>query len=157
QFPATALLYRQGLVKSGDVMADLTLAVDDLLKLQGTSLPQDAAFDELRLKDVPSGTVVKPGQRIDPLIHYVGRTHVKFLPPGAKARSSTRLKPLSGFIDHKAKTVTSSTKEVKLDWGRGVLTIDAPAVQGASGDLAAAGEITLSDVTLNIPRDIAHA
>lgn len=157
QFPATALVYRQGLVQSGDVMADLTLAVDDLLKLSGTPLPQDAAFDELRLKDVPSGTVVKPGQRIDPLIHYVGRTNVTFLPPGSKAKSFTKLKPLAGFIDHQAKTVTSSTKEVKLDWGRGILTINAPAVQGASGNLAAAGEIKLSALTLAIPRDVAHA
>lgn len=157
QFPAAALLYRRGLVKSGDVMADLTLAVDDLLKLQGTSLPQDAAFDELRLKDVPSGTTVKPGQRIDPLIHYVGKTHVTFVPSGIKGSSATKLQPLSPFIDHKAKTVTSSTRELKLDWGRGVLTINAAAVQGASGDLAAAGEVKLSEITLNIPRDVAHA
>lgn len=157
QFPAAALIYRRGLVKSGEVMADVKLAVDDLLNLQGTPLPQDAAFDELRLKDVPTGTIVKPGQRIDPLIHYVGQTDVTFLPSGSKTHSSTKLQPLSPFIDHQAKTVTSSTRELKLDWGRGILTINAPAVQGASGDLAAAGEIKLSDLTLNIPRDVAHA
>ncbi|MGE0607998.1 MAG: hypothetical protein AB7O62_12960 [Pirellulales bacterium] len=157
QFPATALLYRQGLVKAGDVMADVTLAADDLLKLQGTPLPQDAAFDELRLKDVPTGTTIQPGQRIDPLIHYVGQTHVTFLPPGSKKGSSTKLLPLSSFIDHQAKMVASSTGQTMLDWGRGVLTIDAPAAQGASGDLLAAGEIKLSTVSLNIPRDVAHA
>jgi hypothetical protein len=157
QFPAAALIYRRGLVKSGDVMADVKLAVDDLLKLQGTPLPQDAAFDELRLKDVPSGLVVKPGQRIDPLIHYVGRTQVTFLPHGSKSRSSSVLKPLSKLIDHQAKTVTSSTQELKLDWGRGILTINAPSAQGASGDLAAAGEIKLAAITLSIPRDVAHA
>jgi hypothetical protein len=151
------LIYRRGLVKSGDVMADVKLAVDDLLKLQGTPLPQDAAFDELRLKDVPSGLVVKPGQRIDPLIHYVGRTQVTFLPHGSKSRSSSVLKPLSKLIDHQAKTVTSSTQELKLDWGRGILTINAPSAQGASGDLAAAGEIKLAAITLSIPRDVAHA
>jgi hypothetical protein len=156
QFPAAALIYRRGLIKSGDVMADLKLSVNDLLKLQGTPLPQDAAFDELRLKDVPSGTVVKPGQRIDPLIHYVGQTHVQFLPSGSKARSSTKLLPLSSFIDHRTKSVTSSTQELKLDWGRGILRIDAPAVQGASGDLLVAGEIKLSAITLKIPRDVAH-
>lgn len=157
QFPAAALIYRRGLVKSGSVMADVKLAVDDLLKLKGTPIPQDAAFDELRLKDVPTGTTVEPGQRIDPLIHYVGRTDVTFLPPGSKTGSSTKLQSLSSFINHKAKTVTSSTGELKLDWGRGVLTINAPAVQGASGDLSAAGEVKLSDVTLKITRDVAHA
>jgi len=157
QFPAAALIYRRGLVKTGSVMADVKIAAHDLLKLKGTPLPQDAAFDELRLKDVPTGTTVSPGQRIDPLIHFVGRTDVTFPPPGSKSSSSTNLQQLSAFVDHKAKTVTSSTKELKLDWGRGVLTINAVAVQGASGNLSAAGEVKLSDVTLTIPRDVAHA
>lgn len=39
----------------------------------------------------------------------------------------------------------------------GVLTINAPGAQGASGNLESAGEITLADVTLSIPLDIAHA
>ncbi len=56
QFPAAALIYRQGLVRRGDVLVDLNLNVDDLLDLKGTPLPQDAALDELRLKDVPRGT-----------------------------------------------------------------------------------------------------
>lgn len=156
QFPAAALIYRKGLVRAGDVMADLTLRVDDLLKLQGTPLPQDAAFDELRLKDVPQGTTLRKGQRIDPLIHYVGRTHVSFA-DSKTAKATTKLKPLSSLIDHKAKTLTSSTSELKLDWGHGVLTINAPAAQGASGNLKSAGEISLSDINLTIPRDIAHA
>ena len=46
---------------------------------------------------------------------------------------------------------------MKLDWGKGVLTINAPAAQGASGNLASAGEITLAGVILSIPLDVAHA
>ena len=46
QFPAAALIFRRGLVQTGDVMAEVSLPVDELLKLQGTPLPQDAAFDE---------------------------------------------------------------------------------------------------------------
>ena len=172
QFPAAALIYRRGLVKTGDVMANVTLAVDDLLKLQGTPLPQDAAFDELRLKDVPQGTTLKQGQRIDPLIHYVGRTRVTFrrmAAPGRPAEVSNKnrtdegvhptvkLTSLAPFIDHAKKLVTSQTGELKLDWGQGVLTINAPAAQGASGNLASTGEITLADVTLSIPLDVAHA
>ena len=156
QFPATALIYRKGLVKRGDVMADIKLAVDNLIKLQGTPLPQDAAFDELRLKDVPQGTTVQKGQRIDPLIHYVGRTSVTFAADSKTARDSVSLRPLSTLIDHQRKIVTSSTSELKLDWGRGLLTINAATAQGASGNLAAAGEIPLADMTLKVPRDVAH-
>ncbi|MEK6263110.1 MAG: hypothetical protein AABP62_31415 [Planctomycetota bacterium] len=156
QFPAAALIYRRSLVKTGDVMADVTLAVDDLLKLHGTPLPQDAAFDELRLKDVPQGTTLKQGQRIDPLIHYVGRTRVMF-EPSKSGPPSVKLTSLVPFIDHAKKIVTSQTGELKLDWGRGVLTINAPAAQGASGNLGSAGEIALAGVTLSIPLDVAHA
>ncbi|MDB5343629.1 MAG: hypothetical protein JWP89_2006 [Schlesneria sp.] len=153
QFPAAALIYRRGLVTPGEVMADLTLRIEDLLKLQGTPLPQDAAFDELRLKDVPAGTALKPGQRIDPLVHYVGRTHVAF---STDAKAKTKLQPLSSLVDHKKKTVTSSTHELKLDWGLGVLTINSASAQGASGDLKAAKEIALKDVTIKVPLDLAH-
>lgn len=157
QFPAAALIYRRELVRAGDVMADIKLPVEDLLNLAGTPLPQDAAFDELRLKDVPQGTTLKKGQRIDPLIHYVGRTNVHFVPLGVKSPAgATTLTSLSPFVDHKQKTVTSSTRELKLDWGRGLLTINAPAVQGASGNLAAGGDIRLADLTLTSSRDVAH-
>lgn len=157
QFPAAALIYRRGLIHPGDVMATVNLSVDETLKLQGTPLPQDAAFDELRLKDVPRGTTLQPGQRIDPLIHYVGRTQVNFVSVATKAKTpSTALLPLSSLIDHESKTVTSSTGELKLDWGRGVLTLNSPTAQGASGDLKASGKIDLADISLRIPRDIAH-
>ncbi len=80
QFPAAALIYRRGLVASGSVLADIHLNRASLLQLEGTPLPQDAALDELRLKDIPTGVAVKPGGRIDPLIHYAGRTEVNFSP-----------------------------------------------------------------------------
>ncbi|HVY70686.1 MAG TPA: hypothetical protein VHH73_12210, partial [Verrucomicrobiae bacterium] len=87
QFPAAALIFRKGLIAPGEVLAEINLNRDDLLQLKGTPLPQDAALDELRLKDVPSGADLKPGQRIDPLLHYAGRVNVKFV----TAPGSTRL------------------------------------------------------------------
>ena len=47
QFPAAALIFRQGLVNEGAVLVDLDLNLDDLLALKGTPLAQDAAFDGL--------------------------------------------------------------------------------------------------------------
>ncbi len=67
------------------------------------------------------------------------------------------LTSLSPFIDHTKRLVSSQTGELKLNWGKGVLTINAPAAQGATGDLKSAGEIKLADVTLSIPLDVAHA
>lgn len=152
QFPAAALLYRQGLVSTGAVVAKVTLNRQDLLRLHGTPLPQDAAFDELRLKDLPAGTVVKPGQRLDPLLHYAGRTAVRFADePGQVVSSNTK-----GLIDHQAQTVVSTTGELKLDYGRGLLVINAPRAQGVSGNLHSAGKVKLGTLNISSDLDLAH-
>lgn len=152
QFPAAALIYRRGLVKTGEVLANINLNTNDLLQLKGTPLPQDASFDELRLKDVPSGTEVKPGQRIDPLIHYAGRVNVSF--SGAPAK--TALNDLSPFIDRNKQLVRSSTRELSLDYGKGLLTINAPQVQAASGNLNTKDGIKLSQLAIKCDLDNAH-
>ena len=78
QFPAAALIYRQSLISPGDELVRLELNVSDIENLGGTPLQQDAAFDELRAKDMPQGTTIRTGQTIDPLVHYAGRTSVFF-------------------------------------------------------------------------------
>jgi hypothetical protein len=152
QFPAAAFIYRRGLIRAGEVLAQVALNTNDLLNLKGTPLPQDANFDELRLKDVPSGGEVKAGQRIDPLVHYAGRVNVSFVATPSK----TTLNDLKPLIDRAAQTVRSSTRELSLDYGKGVLTLNASQVQGASGDLKAAGEVKLSDVTIQSNLDNVH-
>jgi hypothetical protein len=152
QFPAAALIFRRGLVKTGDVLAQIDLNTNDLLNLKGTPLPQDASFDELRLKDVPQGTEVKPGQRIDPLIHYAGRVDVSF----TGAPGKTALHDLKPYIDRTQQTVRSSTRELKLDYGKGLLIIDAPSAQGASGNLKSSDAIVLGNITIRSDLDNAH-
>ena len=152
QFPAAALIYRRGLVKTGETLASVELNTNDLLNLRGTPLPQDANFDELRLKDVPSGTEIKAGQRVDPLIHYAGRVRVAFTTTPGRS-TLTDLKP---WIDRANRRVKSSTGELTLDFENGLLQINAPAAQGASGNLKAAGELGLADVTLQSELDNVH-
>jgi hypothetical protein len=144
QFPAAALVYRKGLVAVGQNVASINLKVSDLLALKGTPMPQDAAFDELRLKDVPTGTTIPPGKVIDPLCHYVGRTSVQFTKEGGPAK----LADLAPFVDQARQMVTSSTRELTLDYGRGIMTIDAPAAQGLNGNLRSAGEAKLKDLVI---------
>jgi hypothetical protein len=151
QFPAAALLYRRGLVRTGDVLAHIRLSTNELLQLKGTPLPQDANFDELRLKDVPDGTEVRAGQRIDPLIHYAGRTQVSF-----GSESSITMSNLAPLVNRAEQMVRSATRELTLDYGKGFLTVNAPAAQGASGDLRKAGRLELQDVVLASPLDNVH-
>jgi hypothetical protein len=152
QFPAAALIYRLGLVSPGQVLADIKLNKLDLLRLKGTPLPQDASLDELRLGDVPAGRQVSPGQRIDPLIHYAGRVNVSFVDtPGA-----TNMMDLAPFVNHTNKTVTSSTGELRFDYGKGVLTVNAARAQGLSGALKLAGLTDLKDISVSSDLDLGH-
>jgi hypothetical protein len=152
QFPAAALIYREGLVSPGDLLVDLNLKIADIEALKGTPMPQDASFDELRLKDVPTGTSLKANSVIDPLVHYAGRTNVNFSETGAPPK----LVDLAPYIDHAGQTVTSTTKQLKLDYGKGVLTINAPAAQGASGNLKSAGTIETENFTINSDLELGH-
>jgi len=152
QFPAAAMVYRRGLVTPGAVLAEVNLNTNDLRQLKGTPLPQDASFDELRLKDVPQDANLKPGQRLDPLLHYAGRSRVEFTgKPG-----SVTAKDLKPFVNHAAQTVASTTGELKLDYGKGLLVINAPRAQGASGALNSAGKIELASISISCDLDLAH-
>ncbi len=152
QFPAAALIYRQGLVDKGDVLVDLNLKLGDLLDLKGTPLPQDAALDELRLKDVTSsgGRASQTPRLIDPLVHYVGQTKVTFSERGGPST----VKPLAPFVDRKRQVVTSTNKQLRLDYGKGKLEINAPSVQGVSGNIA--GTTALNDLVVTSKLELAH-
>jgi hypothetical protein len=152
QFPAAALIFRRGLVSTGSVLADVRLSREALLHLEGTPLPQDAALDELRLKDIPDGAQLKPGSRLDPLLHYAGRAEVKFV----TGSGSVKVSDLSPLIDHAKQTVTSSTGELKLDYGKGVLTINAARAQGVSGALQAAGPVETRDLAITSDMELGH-
>ncbi len=152
QFPAAALIFRKGLIEPGKVMAEVRLKRDDLFSLQGTPLPQDGSFDLLRLQDVPKGTLIQADKVIDPLIHFVGRTKVEF---NDKA-SEMHLEDLRPHIDRQNETVSSSHRQLELNYRSGLLRINASKVQGASGNLAALQPITLQDLTIRSSMDLAH-
>ena len=151
QFPAAARVYREGMIRPGDVLADVSLSREDLLQLKGTPLPLDAAFDELRMKDVPSGDgAPEAGVQVDPLIHFAGRTRSQL---GATP-SRTSVQPLGPWIDRARKRVQSTTDELRLDYESGLLELRAPQTQGAMGNLAARPTVELPDVVVSSPLDL---
>jgi hypothetical protein len=152
QFPAAALIYRRGLVRSGEVVARIDLNLESLARLEGTPLPQDAALDELRLKDIPVGAELKPGSRMDPLVHYAGRVDVRFV----NSPGSAKVLDLKPLINHQAQTVTSTTRELKLDYGKGALVINAAHAQGVSGLLAAQNRVETDDLVIVSEMELGH-
>ena len=152
QFPAAALIYRQGLIKTGELVADLPLKLDDALALKGAKMVQRANLDELRKTDVLAGVADTSDAGVDPLIHFVGRTNIRIDGKGGGAE----IKDLSSLINRRAQTVTSSTGELRLDYGKGVLTLNAPAAQGVSGNLGLTGPVDLRDVSIASGLELGH-
>ena len=145
QFPAAALIYRQGLVQTAPRVVDLQLAVSDLYALKGTPLPAPQNFDQLRGDGIPPGGTITNVSAIDSLAFLVGRVGVDFITNGAP---QSQVLDLSPFINRTNKQVRSFTGELEWDWGVGKLTINAPAAQGVSGFLSAMGRLELDGLTI---------
>lgn len=140
QFPAAAFAFRQGLVAEGRPNVEISLPERELFGLKGLPLATKTGLDGLRWKDLPIKRLLSRGEAdpVDPLSHFVGPIELGFAP-----EASTRARSMDAWIDRNAGTVSSNTKELLLDYGRGVVTISAPAVQAVAGFLRATGPLAL--------------
>lgn len=145
QFPAAALIYRQGLVRTAPRVVELQLAVTNLYALQGTPMPAAQNFDQLRGDDVPPGGTITNVSAIDSLAFLVGRVGVEFVTNSAP---QSQILDLSPFINRTNKLVRSHTGEIEWNWGVGKLTLNSPAAQGVSGFLSALGTVELDGVSI---------
>jgi hypothetical protein len=153
QFPAAALIYRQGLVATSDIVATVHLDRAQLFRLAGSPLHEDAEYDDLRAKDLPKDAPATSQSRLSPLLHFVGRSAVVF----TDQPSRIELAPLDHWIDRQQSTITSATGELRLDYARGLLEIDAPQAQGVSGNAGGLqAPIVLSDIAITSPLDLIH-
>jgi hypothetical protein len=141
QFPAAALIYRNGLVKPGSNVVDISLNIDDVLNLQGSPVSAPQNLDEFRAQNIPPGQALQSNtaKSIDPLAFLVGKVDLRF----SKGNPSARQVDLSKLIDRKAETIRSSTGELLWDYQNGLVTLSAPQAQGVTGFLSKAGEQTL--------------
>lgn len=153
QFPAAALIYRQGLVETPSPVATIQMNLDDVKALKGSPLPQGASYDQLRAADLPQGAIRSATGRLDPLLHYVGPSQMLFTDQPTRVQ----LDPdLNRWIDRAASMVRSAHGQLALNYQQGWLQLDAPRVQGLSGNLRAAGKRQLSDITLQSDSDLQH-
>jgi hypothetical protein len=114
------------------VLANIGLSLAEIKALGGTPLAQDASLDELRRKDVgDSEAGSASARRIDPLIHFAGRTRITI-----GDRSSRSDSALDTLVRRDEQVVRSGHGQVELDYLRGVLRVAAPGVEAVSGALA---------------------
>lgn len=143
-FPAAALVYRQGYVKRGQPVVREQRAMDDLWHLRVPLISEEGAYDPNRDQgDYAPTSNIK--QEVDRLAFLVGPVEVTY---GGDPSKSAVLADLATYIDAGKKTVRSVTGELALDHANGLCTMDAPRAQGACGFFKKVGPVRLSDVTL---------
>jgi hypothetical protein len=150
QFPAAALVYRQGYLRQGEPAVHEERPLDDLWQRKVPLIAEDRSFDPNRYQGTQGEkSEVKGGA--NPLAFLVGPVEVKYGGDPGK----TAVVDLAKYIDTKKKLVKSITGEIGLDYGTGLCTMDAARAQGASGFLKKAGAVKLSDVTITSGNDYA--
>ena len=146
QFPAAALAFRKGYVKEAAPAVEETLSLRDLYRFKEAALFELSGKDALWVSKISDkeGATDGAASRLDPLAFFVGKVNRRVV-DGGEGNIKTSLGTL---IDRQAKRVRSLTGEQTWDFGRGVVRLDTPYVQGACGFLKPAGAIELADVTI---------
>jgi hypothetical protein len=149
QYPATAYLYRKGLVKPGPVAVEANLSLSRLRNLEGAPVTAPQNLDQFRAADVPGQPKkVEALGGIDPLTFLVGKVAVNFTPD---ERPSSTMN-LGRYIDRDTKVVRSATGELAWDYGKGLVTVDAPMAQGITGFLSQ-GKLSTATVEVTSPME----
>ncbi len=153
QFPAAAVLFRLGLVAPGAVRVRASLDRGALFRLEGAGwLPGDGP-DALRAAGTPVAVTRKPSEPgTEPLVFVADRVEVHFTDGPGRVDWIAG----AGGWDGGKRTVESAAGDLQLDLTRGFLLIDAPAAQGVSGDLAAAGTVHTRDLEIRSDLRVGH-
>jgi hypothetical protein len=143
QFPGTNLLYRRGDVVEAPVVVREGRSEDSLMALESAIIVQGSGFDPTRDSvydpEQGSGKLGMQAALVGKVELAFGDSDQDFVHPELAARMGD----VSGRI-------TSITDEVELAAGPGVVTVNTPRSQGATGYLQNAGEIALADVTIRM-------
>jgi hypothetical protein len=142
QFPAAALMFRQGHIQRGKPVVQEERSLQDLWNRADPLIAEDKSFDPNR--DAVRGGKTDLQNGVNPLAFLVGPVQVKY---GGDAKNN-QVVDVSKSIDDKKKTVRSITGELNFNHAAGLCTLNAPKAQGATGFLKKSGTIKLRDVTI---------
>lgn len=141
QSPAAALAYRMGYIEEAPPAVTEHLSFNDLYNFKGTALYPAEGTDMMWQERLGHANVASSsGAGVNPLAFYVGRVE-RWMTNGPSSIESVKL---DDYIDLTNKVVRSLTRQVTWNYGKGVVTIDAPLVQGVCGFLKDAGAEKLS-------------
>ena len=150
-FPAAALIYREGFLKRGTVAVHEHRSLTDMYNLCIPVISEDGAYDPNRDAGnfAPTSSVKS---EIDRLAFLVGPVEVSY----NSNPNNTSVTDISKYIDKTSKTVRSNTGELVFNYGTGLCTMNAPRAQGVTGFLKKhGGVVTLNDVVIKSNNDYA--
>jgi hypothetical protein len=143
QFPANALIFRQGLVQAGKPAVVEHRRLEDLWERTTPVISEESGWDPNRdAGNITLTSSVKTA--VDPLAYLVGAVRVAYDSDPAK----TEVADLAKYIDRTNKTVRSITGEIETDYGKGVYRVNSPTAQAVAGFLKDAGPQHLADVDI---------
>jgi len=139
-FPAYALMFRRGDIAKGKVLVHQQLGLPDIVALKGNNFSIDKLKEQLELSNLPDFQ-----GKINPLAPLAGQVEFIF-----NKDKTLHLKQvdISKYWNAAKGTVKSSTGQLKIDYKRGLLLINSPRSQGATGFFTPDAAIKLHDVTL---------
>jgi hypothetical protein len=142
-FPANALTYRLGYLKESAPVVHEYRPVKTLRLRETPIIAEDRTFDPNRDTGNSRGQS-NLTRGIDPLAFLAGKVQISY----DGAESDDKVVNLAPLIDHAAKVVRGATKQVSLDYGKGICTVDSPCAQGAAGFLSRVPVIRLADASI---------
>ena len=149
--PANALIYRLGYVKKSDILIHEERSVGSLLKREVPLISESSTFDPNRDVDFSKvGNTKNVG--FSPMIFLAGGVEVKYT---EKPQENRINKNIDLYIDNIHKIVNSTTKELSLDYGNGIATVNTAFVQGVCGFLNVKKNFSLSDVKIQSSNEYA--
>jgi hypothetical protein len=136
-FPANAVAFRRGYIARADKpVLHEARSLEALRNRKVPVLSDGAEADDTRPADA-YGADARIRRDVDRLALLAGPAKVAF---GTDA-GPTSLADLDSLIDRDAGTVTSSTGQIRLDWNKGICTVQAPKYQAIAGFLRDSGGV----------------
>lgn len=142
-FPATALMYRQGYLKTGEPVIQEHRSLDQIWRRDIPLISEARTFDPNRDRANAKPTE-ETAESLQTLGFLVGPVEVTY----DAVPDQIPEVDLASFVDFEAQTITSVTEEIVWDYGQGLCTLDSPKAQGVTGFLNRVGPIELSTLTL---------
>jgi hypothetical protein len=148
-FPASALIYRQGYLEQAPVVVQEDRPLKDLWNQVLPLISEESGFDPNR--DRLDNHKTSQLTTVNPLAFLVGKIKVTY----DSDRSQNQVMDLTPYLDEKARTIQSITAEIRWDYGKGVCILNSPKAQGATGFLKSVGTIKLKDGSITADNEYA--